>query len=236
MSTAAVHWMPSFFPYSGIDQVPVAAVFEVLLFVMWRWGFIQCFRFDNGRPFGDPTRQSLSPCALHLIALSCQVFFNPARSPTANAKVERTQGTTGRWADAANCADHRAFQQALDYAVRAQRELLPTRVCQGRTRAERFPALFQNLRRYHSTDFDIQRVYRFLAQGTWYRKISSQGVAQVFGQVCRIGRHYRSQQVSVKFDPVQVAWLFRDENGSTIAVCPAQNLNEQNIRLLSFSQ
>ena len=91
---------------------------------MFRWGFIGTFRADNGAPFGEPTRQALSPLNLCLRAFGIRVKLNPPRSPRKNAKVERNQGTTARWADPAQCEDYLDLQKKLNQAVLDQRENL----------------------------------------------------------------------------------------------------------------
>lgn len=166
--------------------------------MLHRWGHIKSFRFDNGRPFGDPKRETISPCALSLVALGCNVEFNPARSPTKNAKVERCQGTTGRWADAAGSTDLTVFKQNLEYALVAQREKLPTRTCNGMTRAQRYPELYKNPRSFNAADFDKNRVLGFLGKGKWFRKISSVGQLEMFGKRYQVGFRHKGKEVSVR--------------------------------------
>lgn len=202
---------------------------------MYRWGHIRCLRFDNGRPFGDPTRTGVSACALNLIARGCEVLFNPPRSPTKNAKVERCQGTTSRWADAPNCADIDQFRLLLEYAVEVQRERLPTRVCKGLTRAEYYPDLFNNPRRYDPTDFDITRVFRYLAKGKWYRKVSSAGHLSMFATKYQVGYAHRRKTVSVslELDAQKPYWIFSDENQNQLAKFHAQNICQRKFYDLS---
>lgn len=213
--------------------MPVDQVFDTVLYILFQWGFIQALRFDNGRPFGDPTRQSLSPCAMRLIAMGIQVIFNPARSPKRNSKVERTQGTTCRWADPGQSANLEEFQKNLDFAVIAQRELLPTRVCNGQTRIQKYPGLLRNMRKYDPTDFDVQRLYDFLAKGVWKRTVSTQGVASVFGKDYQVGYASRKSEVTVRFDPQQRAWQFYDEENNLLKTFKAKGMDHQNILCLS---
>lgn len=209
-----------------MSEVAPKEALECALYVMYRWGHINCFRFDNGRPFGDPQRQVLSPCALNLIARGCEVKFNPPRTPTKNAKVERSQGTTGNWSDAGSCEDHEHFSKSLDYAVVAQRERSKTRVCKGLTRAQFYPELFTNPRKYNPTDFDPQRIFKYLAKGTWHRTVSQIGRTLMFGFMYQVGYRHRGKKIVVKLeiDNHQPFWCFYDENQQLLNKLLAGNI------------
>jgi len=197
---------------------------------MFRWGFIGAYRADNGAPFGDPTRQSLCVLNLHLRALGIRVKLNPPRSPRKNAKVERNQGTTAR------CDDYLDLQVKLNQAVEDQREHFPTRVCKNKTRAESYPELFRNPKRFHPQHFDLKAVSSLLAQGSWQRKISREGATDVFGKSYQVGYPHRHKTTIVTFDAHKHSWVFKDERGQLLNTRIAENLTEANIRNLSLSQ
>lgn len=211
-------------------------MFDCVRYVLWRWGFIHCFRTDNGLPFGDPTRQALTPLNLCLRAFGMAVKLNPPRSPRKNAKVERNQGTTARWAGPSRCADYLDLQCQMDRAVLDQRENFPTRTCKGKTRAAQFPELFSNTRKFDPGDFDITRAYLHLAQGTWQRKISSVGSTDMFGRTYQVGHNLRSHVLTVTFDAQRLTWNFCNERGELLKTVPADNLTETNVRSLSYCQ
>ncbi len=196
---------------------------------MHRWGHIKCFRFDNGLPFGDPRRECMTPSALHLVARGCEVKFNPPRSPTRNAKVERNQGTTAKWADIKTSANFSTFYENLRYAVIVQREKYPTRVCNYQTRMKYYPALTKNPRKYNSLDFDKIRVYKKLAQGKWFRKVSSHGQIKIFGKVYQAGFKYRGQSIIVKLiiENEKPYWQCYNQNQEPIAKLFAENIADE---------
>lgn len=193
---------------------------------MYRWGHIRRFRFDNGRPFGTPTLDGVSPCAVVLAALDCEVTFNQPRSPTQNAKVERNQGTIARWADIKQCASLAEFQQALDRAVVDQRENYPTRVCQGRTRIATYPTLQSNSRRYDGQNFDASRAYRFIATYHFARIVSTNGQVSLLGHRYQVGGQHRGKKVVVNLATKMnvPVWNFRDQANHTIARLVARQL------------
>jgi hypothetical protein len=228
--------MPLFSPHGRINQVPPSEIFDAVRYVMFRWGFIGAFRADNGAPFGEPTRQALSPFNLCLRAHGVTIKLNPPRSPKRNAKVERNQGTTARWAHPADCHDYLELQQKLNQAVEDQREHYPTRTCKNQTRSQRFPELFDNPKKFHVEDFDMHRVFKFLAKGSWQRKISSEGTTDMFGKTYQVGYPHRRKSTTVTFDMDKQAWVFKDERGLLLNTIKAENICQNNIRDLSFGQ
>lgn len=162
-------------------------------------------------------------------------MFNPPRTPTRNAKVERCQGTTGRWVDAASCADAEAFKANLAYAVTAQRERLKTRVCQGKTRAAYYPELFTNPNRFDANDFQWSRIYEHLAQGRWYRIVSSGGQSEMFGTTYQVGQMHKGTEVVVKFEVIvdRPYWAFYDHQSKLLRRCEAKNLIERSYFLVN---
>ena len=196
---------------------------------MYRWGFIKCFRFDNGIPFGDPKRERLTSCALHLIARGCQVKFNPPRTPTKNAKVERCQGTTGRWADAKRSKNFQEYYKNLNYAVIAQRERLPSRVCNHLTRIESYPQLLSNPRKYSPSDFDKKRVFKILTETKFYRKVSKPGQINIYGKRYTVsGKENRGKKLTITLiiKNNQPFWHCEDENKILIKQILAQNIDD----------
>jgi transposase InsO family protein len=203
---------------------------------MFRWGFIGSFRADNGLPFGEPTRQSTTPFTLYLRGLGIRVKLNPPRSPTKNAKVERTQGTTARWADPKNCADWLDLQEKLNQAVIDQRENYPSRACKNQTRAACFPEILHHPNRFNPADFEMGRIAKFLEKGVWTRKISSVGGAALFGKTYQIGFKHRNKTAIATFVADRFSWVFKSEEGELLGEFPADNINQKELSVLTKLQ
>jgi transposase InsO family protein len=214
----------------------VDQIFDAVRYLMFRWGFIGCFRADNGAPFGDPSRRALSALNLCLRAYGIHVKLNPPRRPQKNAKVERNQGTTCRWADPKSCKDHLDFQHQLNEAVIDQREVFKTRVCKGKTRAEYFPSLFSNPNIFNAQGFFPHLTYEHLANGNWNRKVSKDGTTRLFSNNYQVGRPHRLKDVSITFDPIELHWVFKDRYGNFLKTMKAHNLSPDHIHNLSIGQ
>lgn len=178
-----------------------------------------------------PSRESFSVLHLCLVAHGIHLKLNPPRTPTRNAKVERNQGTTSRWSEVTKCKDYLDLQIRLNQAVVDQRENYPTRVCQGKTRIEAYPELKSNPVRFNPWDFDVKRIYRFLAKGEWIRKVSDRGVLVLFGNKYQLTARNKEKEVIARMNPTDGTWHFFDKAGKFLLSLPAKGISE--IRLKS---
>lgn len=200
--------------------------------MLWRWGRIYSFRVDNGSPFGDPTRKGFSVLHLCLMAHGVYLKVNPPRRPTRNAKVERTQGTTARWCEPAKCKDYQQLQERLNQVVLDQREHYPTRVYGGKTRIEAFPQLLQKRSLFDPTDFDLNRVFQFIAKGKWIRTVSKRGSVSLLGYTYQLTASNKGKTVIAKFNVAQQAWDFFDkENGQLLIHRAIKGMTEDDLRM-----
>ena len=235
MNIAERHWRPLFSPCKYIRQVPTHLVYDTVRYVMWRWGRIYFLRVDNGSPFGDPTRQAFSALHLCLVAHGVYLRINPPRSPTRNAKVERNQGTLARWIEPQRCRDYIELQEKLNEAVQIQREVYPSRVCQGRARIEAYPGLLTNSAGFNPADFEAARVHRLLAKGTWKRLVTSTGVAYIFRAPYSVGRSFQGHEVLARLDIQTKQWVFLDKQENELKRLDLKNLNPEDlIKLLKI--
>ena len=219
-----------FSPHKYIRQVAHEAVYDVVRYVLWYWGLCYFFRVDNGSPFGVPSRDSFSVLHLCLVAHGVHLHLNPPRSPTRNAKVERNQGTTAKWAEPRKCKNYLEVQHRLNEVVIDQRERYPTRVCNGKTRLEAYPGLTSNAARFNTADFDLNRVYRFLQKGEWKRDVSERGKVMLFGQYYQLTAKNKGKRVTAKFNAATVNWDFYDHRGDLLISLKPKGLSEQELK------
>lgn len=193
-------------------------------------------RVDNGMPLGDPQRKSLPSLCLWLEAMGVQLIFNRPRRPTDNAKVERMQRTTKNWAQVDQCQNIQQLSQQLKQVCSIQREKFKVSRLKGKTRAEYYPELYQNPRRYKAEQFDPQKAYDRLAKWTFARKTSKIGQFSLYGNVYYLGSKHTKQYVSVKFDPENIQWKVKDAQGTLIKSFEAKNFDKENLWNLTVSK
>jgi hypothetical protein len=73
---------------------------------------------------------------------------------------------------------------------------------------------------------DMQRVYDYLAQGRWFRQVSSQGQFSLGAQRYGIGPDFADQTVEITFDPLARELACFSEDGEREAHFPVQGLSK----------
>lgn len=212
--------------------MPLAELQTRLRRVFEDWGQPGALRVDNGEPFGSPTGYAPPPLSLWLIGQGIHVIWNKPGCPQQNAVVEKLQDTTARWAEVHACRDLADLNQRLAQQSQRQRQAYPVSRLGGLTRLAAYPALFSGQRRYDPADFQIQRVWQFLAGLSFTRRVSGVGVVTHFNQSISIGRHYKGQYAQLRLQADGQHWqVFVD--GQMVKTYPAEALTRQRVEDLT---
>ena len=171
-----------------------------------------------------------------LIGLNVKVIWNRPRTPTDNAKVERSQETSANWAEPHLCANLFELQKRLNVCVQFQRERYTTRVCEGRTRAETFPQIWQNPRAYDPLAFDIKHVQKLMQKGEWIRKATKNGQLTFYNRRWHVGSQNGSQYITITLDHIDNHWRLCNKKGEVIKKFPAEELDAHRICSLNLFQ
>ena len=147
-----------------------------------------------------------------------------------NGKVERQQGTSMRWAEVKRCQTLREAQDKVNEAVVIQREQYPVSRLKGQTRLQAFPQLLEKQRPWQEATFDEQRVYDFLAQKQFMRKVSTSGQITHFMHKPQIAPAYKGQTVCLKFNAFTLNWEVYAANGDFIKCVKADYLCADRIK------
>lgn len=98
------------------------------------------------------------------------------------------------------------------------------------TRSEAFPALFDKRHHWSSSDFDLERIYKYLEGKTYVRTASKAAQITHFGQKQSIGAKWKSKEVYVSFDRFTLKWIVKSTNGDFIKALPAINLSADRVK------
>jgi hypothetical protein len=201
-----------------------------------QWGLPKSIKVDNGKPFGDPQRSSVPVLALWLIGLGVEVIWNPPRSPRANAKVERMQGTTSRWVEIEQCLSYEHLQDKLNQVAKLQREQYEVRRLGGQSRKEYYPQLWTNTRHYDKEAFEVRKVYAYLKEVAFVRKVNQRGAFNFYAHKVYLGPAHRNKTISLRYSIPDNSFIITDQSNTNIASLKADNFTKEYLISLSVCQ
>ena len=198
------------------------------------WGRPEQLRMDRDSLWVGSTRLEWpGALLLWLVGLDITPVINRPGRPTDNAQIERLNRT---WLEqvglGATTASALEVQDRTDKAWRDRLFYLPSRNkhCQNQPPATRFPELFANPRPYSSEQegalFEMQRVYDYLAQWQWQRKVDQVGCISLNSYSRSVSRKHAGQVVKVRFDATQHHFIASAIDGTELkrftipSICP----------------
>lgn len=221
-------WLLLFSPLKSIAEVKSYMLRDYFIKTFAKWGVPKWIKADNGRPVGDPGRNTIPVLALWLIGMGVEVYYNRPRTPQQNSKVERCQGTMAIWTEPSECKDHIELQDRLLKEAHFYNNVFQDRRQKGTTRKQRFPGLAFTGRKFDQNDFRLDRVLIYLRKMHWKRKIATMGQLSHFGQRFSVGTKYAGETVVVSLCKKENLWEVRTRKGDLIKQQPT-GLSAQSI-------
>lgn len=164
---------------------------------------------------GNPNDPFPSWLSLWLAGLGIKHTFIRSHCPTDQPQIERHHRTLdGLSDDEHSRQDLNSFQQALDQERFIYNHLFPVRAsdCHGLPPVQAHPALLTPRRPYRpeweAVLFDMQRVYGFLANFTFDRKVNSNGQVTLKGVHYTVGHAHAGKAIKVRLDALTQEWVF----------------------------
>lgn len=223
--------MAAFSPSGNFEAVPASTVQQAMRQWFEHWGRPQQIQFDHGQPWTCGNCDLPSLFELWLVGLGIAVVWSRPHYPQDNGKVERSHRTLQAGSAPSYCRTLQQLQQSLDQAIYLQRQLYPQPG--GLTRWQQFPALAQPHRPYRMAQeaqfWSLQRVYHYLEQRQWQRKVDSSGRISLYNRNYPVSRSCAKQQVWVHFDASSAEWVVRDATGQEVGRCLALEINSATI-------
>jgi putative transposase len=207
-----------------------------MLELVIKWGLPQAIKTDNGDPFGVPSRDVIPIMSLWLTGWGINPILNRPRHPQDNAKVERAQGTSSRWAEIEKATDAQDLQQRLDIIITEQRDKYQVKRLKYAARTKVFPELYENKRLFADKTFDIQAAYAFLSSKTLQRKVSSTGIIALYSKHLQVHQKLKGQYVFVKFNIQKTGWDIVNSNNEFLKFIPDERFEKDKIILLTVCQ
>ena len=206
------------------NSVTTRDVQDDLREVFVQWGRPDQLRMDRDSVFIGSTRLEWpGVLLLWLVGLGITPVINRPHRPTDNAQIERGNRT---WNEHVYIGNEQTalpeLQQCTNQAWQDRREALPSRNpnCHGLPPLVAHPELRQPRHPYESNQeadlFSMERVYTYLSQWEWERKVDTTGCISMADFNRRVGRDYVGQVVKVRFEPETASFVARAVDGSEI--------------------
>jgi hypothetical protein len=196
-----------------------------------RFGLPGSLSLDHDTVFADPTSASPYPTTLHLwlLALGVSVRFIAVGRPTQHGFIEREhQVMTHQVLEDRTFAGPHALQPALDARSHFLNTAYPHRTLGGQPPLKAFPAAAHSGRDYsperEAALLDGQRVYAYLAQHQWYRRVTARGQFELGTYRYGLGVGWGRQIVQLTLDPQTLELICRSADEQHTRRLPVQGL------------
>jgi transposase-like protein len=196
-----------------------------------RYGLPERVSLDHDSVFYDNASASPYPTTLHLwlIALGVEVRFIQHKPPAEHSVIERAHQTMNQQAVAGQTfTDGSALQQSLSDRLDFLNCRFPSRSLGGQPPLVACPEAQHSGRPYRleweEDMLDMQRVYKYLAKGRWFRRTSSPGQFSLGSHRYNVGRDLGDQMLEITFDSQTCELKCLSEDGSREIRLPVQGL------------
>lgn len=187
----------------------------VLRLAFSQWGLPDRLAMDRAHVFYDAQGKSPYPTRFHLwlLALGIEVSFGRPGQPRDQAVTERSHQTW--WQQVVQGQTFTDLDQ-LFHALQDRRTFLnehlpceslgnlPPLVAHPQARTPRRPYRPE----WEADQLDLSRVYAYLGQCRWFRRLSPVGTASLGGHTYTLGRQWYSCDAQVTFDPEDRCFVF----------------------------
>ena len=201
-----------------------------------RWGLCDRLQTDKEPRLVNVNSAEPFPSQFTLWLTGLGITHELARSAQQNGCVERFNRT---WHE--RVIAEQSFQDYTDVQEASDRELewmnrrLPSqgRDCEGQPPLEAYPQAMQPRRQYTPEKeldiFSMERVYDFLADQHWWRKVSEVGQFSIGSHRYGLGVAYAQQDVRITFDADIHQFVVEDAHGEEIKRFTPQCLTVEDI-------
>lgn len=174
------------------------------------------------------------PFHLWLVALGVEVVFIRPRQPTDHAIIERHHQTIENQAlKGTVCTSTERLWQKIDERRKILNCRLPTRALNGQAPLEAFPNAVWSGQPYRpeweADLLSIERVYRYLAEGRWFRRISTNSHINIGGHRYYVGNQYADSESEITFDPQNAAFICQPQGFENSITVGAKGLTKPDL-------
>lgn len=220
-----------------VERLPDTEDYQLALRLAFaEWGLPDRIAMDRDSVFYDNATKSPFPTRMHqwLLALGIAVLFGRPGRATDQGMTERSHQL---WARQVLEGQSFVNWDALYQSLRRRRDFLNN--CLPCATLGEVPPLIaypeaKTPRRLYRPEWeaellDLSRVYTYLAQARWFRRVSTVGTVSLGGQVYGLGCAWAKQQVEITFDASEQLLIFLSAGGEPIKRLPIQGITPESL-------
>jgi hypothetical protein len=199
-----------------------------------QWGLPEAIQLDHESVFYDNTSRSPFPTRFHLwlTALGVSMTLIRVHQPKDQGMTERShQLWHQQVVQGHTFADWSALYSALENRRSFLNYNLPCRTLGDRPPLVAYPeATHAGIHYYLDAEaemLDLDRVFRYLALGHWFRRISQSGTLSLGRQIYCLGTEWKRQQAEINFDADLHQLRFFNEAGDLISARPIKGITKE---------
>jgi len=196
------------FPCLGTSHPNTQDYQLVLRRAFVNYGLPERISLDHDSVFYDNASPSPFPSTIHLwlIALGIDVRFIAKPPPAEHSVIERSHQTVSQQAIAGQTfTDNSALQASLTARLDFLNTRFPSRSLDGQAPLTAHPEAQHSGRLYRleweETMLNLQRVYEYLAQSRWFRRVSALGQFSLGARRYGLGKDFAKQTLEITFNP-----------------------------------
>lgn len=182
------------------------------------FGLPQSIQTDHEGIFIENKGKSPFPTTLHLwlLSLGVRLCFSRLKRPTDQATVERMHQTMEK--QVTRTSNYCSWGELFDFCQQRRyvlNERFPCRSLDGKAPLQKYPQARHSGRYFHFVSekqlMDMEKIYEYLSEGIWYRRVSNQLTLTLGGQVYYVSKALKKSQLVIKFDPCTKMLHFYNE-------------------------
>jgi hypothetical protein len=218
-----------------VERLPATEDYQLVLRLAFaEWGLPDRIATDRDSVFYDNTSTSPFPTRMHLwlLALGILLVFGRPGRATDQGMTERSHQL---WAQQVLVGHSFANWEALYWSLRQRRDFLnhhlPCATLGEVPPLVAYPEAKTPRRLYRpeweAELLDLSRIYAYLAEGRWFRLVSTAGTVSLGNQVYGLGRAWAKQQVEITFDASEQLLVFLSADGEPIKRLAIQGITPE---------
>lgn len=232
-----VHCMSFPVPVASKTSQPRAPYyFWALRLAFEAWGLPEAVQVDKDSVFFENASRSPFPKPIHLwlLSLGVSLCFIQKPPPRENSIIERSHQTIYKQViQGQKYPSWKALFQNCNKRREVLNKYMPNNSLGRKAPLQAFPEANSSGRKYslehEEKHIDLEAIFQYIAEGTWFRKVSDRNVVSLGGQLYTIKQAKPKTQLRITFSLHDKELHFWDAADQLVHKAPIKGINKETI-------